>query len=184
MRDKGVGRLRKFTAFCIENGISLACSLSLSHPSSKSQTPKAKRNLRTGRSSDRLGGRCSVCSSVPSAVSAHSSSAVRYREAWRRGETRRRWRRRRRQRHARADGFGLGGAATAWAAAALSARACRLPSLCAARERSGAGKRGGAGKRAAEAAAAARAGGLIRTGRSDRLGGRRRSRRKLSIYVQ
>ena len=32
-------------------------------------------------------------------------------------------------------------------------------------------------------AAAARAGGLIRTGRSDRLGGRRRSRRKLSIYV-
>ena len=45
MRDKGVGRLRKFTAFCIENGISLACSLSLSHTSSKSQTPKAKRNL-------------------------------------------------------------------------------------------------------------------------------------------
>ena len=42
-RDKGVGRLRKFTAFCIENGISLACSLSLSHPSSKSQTPKAKK---------------------------------------------------------------------------------------------------------------------------------------------
>ena len=37
---------------------------------------------------------------------------------------------------------------------------------------------------AAAAAAAARAGGLIRTGRSDRLGGRRRSRRKLSIYVQ
>ena len=50
MRDKGVGRLRKFTAFCIENGISLACSLSLSHPSSKSQTPKAKRNLRHLRS--------------------------------------------------------------------------------------------------------------------------------------
>ena len=49
-RDKGVGRLRKFTAFCIENGISLACSLSLSHPSSKSQTPKAKRNLRHLRS--------------------------------------------------------------------------------------------------------------------------------------
>ena len=37
-------------------------------------------------------------------------------------ERRRRW-----QRHARADGFGRGGAATAWAAAALSARACRLP---------------------------------------------------------
>ena len=111
-----------------------------------------------------------------------SGSAVRRcdREAWRRGETRRRWRRR----HARADGFGLGGAATAWAAAALSARACRLLSLCAARAQSGAGKRGGAGKRAAAAAAAARAGGLIRTGRSDRLGGRRRSRRKLSIYVQ
>ena len=50
MRDKGVGRLRKFTAFCIKNGISLACSLSLSHPSSKSQTPKAKRNLRHLRS--------------------------------------------------------------------------------------------------------------------------------------
>ena len=80
----------------------------------------------------------------------------------------------------------LGGAATAWAAAALSARACRLPSLCAARERSGAqgsvAARGNAAVVAA--AAAARAGGLIRTGRSDRLGGRRRSRRKLSIYVQ
>ena len=86
---------------------------------------RAGGRIRTGRSSDRLSGRCSVCQSVPSAVSAHSSSAVRYREAWRRGETRRRWRRRRRQRHARADGFGLGGAATAWAAAALSARACR-----------------------------------------------------------
>ena len=97
-------------------------------------------------------------------------------------------RRRRRQRHARADGFGRGGAATAWAAAALSARACRLPSLCAARERSGAqgsvAARGNAAVVAAAAAAAARAGGLIRTGRSDRLGGRRRSRRKLSIYVQ
>ena len=82
----------------------------------------------------------------------------------------------------------LGGAATAWAAAALSARACRLPSLCAARERSGAqgsvAARGNAAVVAAAAAAAARAGGLIRTGRSDRLGGRRRSRRKLSIYVQ
>ena len=97
-------------------------------------------------------------------------------------------RRRRRQRHARADEFGRGGAATAWAAAALSARACRLPSLCAARERSGAqgsvAARGNAAVVAAAAAAAARAGGLIRTGRSDRLGGRRRSRRKLSIYVQ
>ena len=36
-------------------------------------------------------------------------------------------RRRRRQWHARADGLGRGGAATAWAAAALSARARRLP---------------------------------------------------------
>ena len=44
--------------------------------------------------------------------------------------------------------------------------------------------RGNAAVVAAAAAAAARAGGLIRTGRSDRLGGRRRSRRKLSIYVQ
>ena len=82
----------------------------------------------------------------------------------------------------------LGGAATAWAAAALSARACRLPSLRIARERSGAqgsvAARGNAAVVAAAAAAAARAGGLIRTGRSDRLGGRRRSRRKLSIYVQ
>ena len=56
-------------------------------------------------------------------------------------------RRRRRQRHAWADGFGGGRAATAWAAAALSARACRLPSLRTARARSGTGKRGGAGKR-------------------------------------
>ena len=55
-----------------------------------------------------------------------------HREAWRRGETRRRWRWRRRQRHARADGFGRGGAATAWAAAALSARARRLRSSSAA----------------------------------------------------
>ena len=86
-------------------------------------------------------------------------------------------RRRRRQRHARADGFGRGGAATAWAAAALSARACRLPSLCAARERSGAqgsvAARGNAAAVTAAAAAAARAGGRVRTGRSsDRLGGR------------
>ena len=83
---------------------------------------RAGGRIRTGRSSSRPGGRCSVCQSAPSA--------------------------------------------------------------CAARARSGAGKRGGAGKRAAAAAAAARAGGLIRTGRSDRLGGRRRSRRKLSMYVQ
>ena len=55
-----------------------------------------------------------------------------HREAWRRGETRRRWRRRRRQRHARADGFGRGGAATAWAAAALSASARCLRSSSAA----------------------------------------------------
>ena len=96
-------------------------------------------------------------------------------------------RRRRRQRHTRADKFGRGGAATAWAAAALSARACRLPSLRTARARSGQGSvaaRGNAAAVAAAAAAAARAGGLIRTGRSDRLGSRRRSRRKLSIYVQ
>ena len=58
-------------------------------------------------------------------------------------------RRRRRQWHARADGLGRGGAATAWAAAALSARARRL---CAARARSGA-----QGSVAARGNAAARA---------------------------
>ena len=53
--------------------------------------------------------------------------------------------RRRRQQHARADGFGRGGAATAWAAAALSARARRLPAQL---ERGQVrGTRGGAGKR-------------------------------------
>ena len=58
-------------------------------------------------------------------------------------------RRRRRQWHARADGLGRGEAATAWAAAALSARARRL---CAARARSGA-----QGSVAARGNAAARA---------------------------
>ena len=63
------------------------------HPGRAAAAAAAARaggRIRTGWSSDRLGGRCSVCQSVPSAVSAHSSSAVRYREAWRRGETRRR----------------------------------------------------------------------------------------------
>ena len=87
---------------------------------------------------------------------------VPHREAWRRGETRRRWRRRRRQRHARADGFGLGGAATAWAAAALSARA---RAVCGARARLGAqgsvAARGRAAAVASRRAARARRGGQV-----------------------
>ena len=71
-------------------------------------------------------------------------------------------RRRRRQQHARADGFGRGGAATAWAAAALSARARRL---CAARARSGAqgsvAARGNAAAVASRRAARARRGGQV-----------------------
>ena len=71
-------------------------------------------------------------------------------------------RRRLRQRHARADGFGRGGAATAWAAAALSARARRL---CAARARSGAqgsvAARGRAAAVASRRAARARRGGQV-----------------------
>ena len=71
-------------------------------------------------------------------------------------------RRRRRQWHARADGLGRGGAATAWAAAALSARARRL---CAARARSGAqgsvAARGRAAAVASRRAARARRGGQV-----------------------
>ena len=71
-------------------------------------------------------------------------------------------RRRRRQWHARADGLGRGGAATAWAAAALSARARRL---CAARARSGAqgsvAARGNAAAVASRRAARARRGGQV-----------------------
>ena len=48
---------------------------------------RAGGRVRTGRSSDRLGGRCSV---LPRARRLRSSSTVRCREAWRRGETRRR----------------------------------------------------------------------------------------------
>ena len=93
-------------------------------------------------------------------------------------------RRRRRQRHARADGFGLGGARRSLLC--LPERAvCRLcAQLESGKVQGSVAARANAAVVAAAAAAAARAGGLIRTGRSDRLGGRRRSRRKLSIYVQ
>ena len=82
-----------------------------------------------------------------------------HREAWRRGEARRRWRRRRRQRHARADGFGRGGAATAWAAAALSASApsAQRRQRCTGK-RGGAGTRGGGGEQASGPRAARRTG--------------------------
>ena len=50
---------------------------------------RAGGRVRTGRSSDRLGGRCSVCHER---ADRRSSSAVRRREAWRRGDARRRWR--------------------------------------------------------------------------------------------
>ena len=70
--------------------------------------------------------------------------------------------RRQRRQHTRADGFGRGGAATAWAAAALSARARRL---CAARARSGAqgsvAARGRAAAVASRRAARARRGGQV-----------------------
>ena len=48
---------------------------------------RAGGRTRTGRSSDRLGGRCSVCQSAPSAQRRQV-----HREAWRRGDARRRWR--------------------------------------------------------------------------------------------
>ena len=50
---------------------------------------RAGGRTRTGRSSDRLGGRCSVCQSAPSAQLERSQV---HREAWRRGDARRRWR--------------------------------------------------------------------------------------------
>ena len=70
-------------------------------------------------------------------------------------------RRRRRQWHARADGLGRGGAATAWAAAALSARARGLGrAVCAARS----GAQGSVAARGRAAAVASRRAARARRG--------------------